>query len=74
MDPTATLDTVRTWPVEDQLELVFRLWDQISDAGWRPVPSPELLAELERRLAAHDADPRRALTWEQVVARVRRPK
>ncbi|WP_072022314.1 addiction module protein [Zavarzinella formosa] len=37
-------------------------------------PSPELLIELHRRLAAYDADPSRALTWEQVVAKVTRTK
>ncbi len=68
MDATTTLDTIRAWPVEEQVELAFRLWDQIADAGWRPTPSAELLAELQRRLAAHAADPGRALTWEQVVA------
>ncbi len=71
MDPTTTLEAVRAWPVQDQVELAFRLWDQALDAGWRPDPSPELLAELHRRLAAHAADPGRALTWEQVVARAR---
>lgn len=74
MDAAATLDTVRAWPVDDQLDLVFRLWDQIADAGLRPTPSPELLDELTRRLAAHDADPSRALTWDEVVAHVRRPR
>ncbi len=68
MDTTTTLDAIRSWPVADQLELVFRLWDQITDAGWQPSPNPELLAELHRRLAAYAADPTRALTWEQVVA------
>jgi putative addiction module component (TIGR02574 family) len=72
MDTTATLDAVRDWPVEDRLDLVFRLWDQIADAGWRPTPTPELLAELDRRLAAHAADPARVLTWEQVVASLRK--
>ena len=74
VDTTATLGTVRTWPVEEQLELVFRLWDQISDAGWRPSPSPELLAELQRRLALHAANPGRAMTWEQVVAHARQAR
>jgi putative addiction module component (TIGR02574 family) len=74
MNTAATLDTVRDWPVEDQLDLVFQLWDQIADAGWRPTPPPALLDELRRRLAAHDADPSRALTWEQVEAHVRRPR
>jgi putative addiction module component (TIGR02574 family) len=72
MSTADTLQAVGSWPVEDQLELVFRLWDQITDAGWRPTPSPELLAELDRRLAAHAADPSRVLTWEQVAAHVRR--
>jgi putative addiction module component (TIGR02574 family) len=70
VDATATLHAARGLPVEDQLDLVFRLWDQIVDAGWRPTPSPELLEELKQRLAAHDADPSRALTWEQVVERI----
>jgi putative addiction module component (TIGR02574 family) len=74
MNPTATLETVRDWPLEEQLELAFGLWDQIVDSGWQPNPSPELAAELERRLAAHTADPSRALTWEQVVAHARRPR
>lgn len=74
MHPTAAFDAVRGWPVEDQLDLVFRLWDQITDAGWRPTPSPELFAEFDRRLAAHAADPSRAMTWEQVVAHANQPR
>ncbi|MFO0799771.1 MAG: addiction module protein [Gemmataceae bacterium] len=74
MNATATLDTVRAWPLDDQLDLVFRLWDHIADDGWRPTPPPELLDELTRRLAAHDADPSRARTWEQVLAHVQRPR
>jgi putative addiction module component (TIGR02574 family) len=74
VNPTATLETIRTWPVADQLDLVFQLWDRIIDAGWQPTPTPELLAELDRRLAAHEANPGRVLTWEQVVAHVRRAR
>lgn len=56
MDVTATLDAVAAWPVDDQLDLVFRLWDRIVDSGWRPTPDAALLEELGRRLAAHDAE------------------
>ena len=38
MNATSTLDALRDWPVEDQLALVFRMWDQIVDSGWQPVP------------------------------------
>ena len=71
MDTTAALQTVGSWPVADQLELVFRLWDQINDAGRRPTPRPDLLAEIDRRLAAYEADPGRVLTWDELVTHVR---
>ncbi|MCI0460958.1 MAG: addiction module protein [Gemmataceae bacterium] len=74
MDPTTTLQAVQAWPVEEQLEFLFRAWDQVIDSGWQPEVTEELRAELDRRLAAHQADPSNVLTWEQVVARVRRPR
>ncbi len=72
MDPTMTVQAVREWPVEDRLELVFRLWDQLVEDGWRPEPDEDLNAELDRRLAAHEADPTNVRTWEQVLQRVRK--
>ena len=74
MDPTTALQAVQAWPVEEQLEFLFRAWDQILDSGWQPEPTEELRAELDRRLAAHEADPGNVLTWEQVLAHVRRPR
>ncbi len=74
MDPVATLQAVRAWPVEDRLDFVFGLWDQLVEDGWRPEPTDELLAELDRRLAAHEANPGNVRTWEQVLERVRKPR
>jgi putative addiction module component (TIGR02574 family) len=74
MDPTMTVQAVREWPVEDRLELVFRLWDQLVEDGWLPEPDEDLNAELDRRLAAHEADPTNVRTWEQVLQRVRKPQ
>jgi putative addiction module component (TIGR02574 family) len=74
MDTTTTLQAVRAWPVEDRLELVFRLWDQLVEDGWQPEPTDELAAELDRRSAAHDANPGNIRTWEQVLERLRRPQ
>ena len=74
MDATATLQATRQWPVEDRLNLVFSLWDQLVEDGWQPEPNDELIAELERRLAAHEANPTNVRTWEQVLARVRKPR
>lgn len=72
MDPKATLQAVREWPVEDRLALLFLLWDDLLADGWQPEPTDELIAELDRRIAAHEADPTNVRTWEQVQERVRR--
>jgi putative addiction module component (TIGR02574 family) len=74
MDPTTALQAVREWSVEDRLEFVFRLWDQLVEDGWQPEPTDDLSAELDRRLAAHAADPTNVRTWEQVLERVRKPR
>jgi len=74
MDPTPTLEAVREWPLEDRLELVFRLWDQLVEDHWQPEPTDDLLAELDRRLAAHEANPTDVRTWEQILERVRKPQ
>jgi putative addiction module component (TIGR02574 family) len=72
VDPTTVLQEVQAWPVQDQLDFVFQLWDQLVEGGWQPELTDDLRAELDRRLAAHESDPDNVLTWEQVLARVRR--
>jgi putative addiction module component (TIGR02574 family) len=71
MDPTTTLQALQAWPVEEQLEFLFRAWDQLIDNGWQPEVTEELRAELDRRLAAHEADPGNVLTWESVLFYIR---
>lgn len=73
MNLTTTLEEVQAWPVEDQMELVFRVWDQLVESGWQPEPTDDLKAELDRRLATSEANPDDVLTWEQVVGKVKRP-
>ena len=65
---------MQTWPVDQQLDFLFQAWDQLVDSGWQPELTEEMRAELDRRLAAHEANPDNTLTWEQVLARVRRPR
>jgi putative addiction module component (TIGR02574 family) len=74
VDRTTALQEIQSWPVEEQLDLVFRLWDQLVEGGWQPELTDELKAELDRRLASYEANPENVLTWEQIVARVRRPQ
>jgi putative addiction module component (TIGR02574 family) len=58
--------------VEVQFEFVFQLWDHLVEDGWQPEPTDDLAAELDRRLAAHEANPSNVRTWEQVVARAKK--
>ena len=50
--------------VDERLALIEALWDSL-DAQTLPV-SEDLRAELDRRLAEHDANPQSAVPWETV--------
>jgi putative addiction module component (TIGR02574 family) len=55
--------------VEDRLALVQEIWDSI-EADLERMPLTEAQQrELERRLAAHAADPSNVISWEEVKAR-----
>ena len=54
-----------------RLELIGLLWDSLPDDA--PFTPPDWhLRELERRIAAADADPGAAEPWEAVLARLSR--
>jgi putative addiction module component (TIGR02574 family) len=74
VDTQATLKAAQALPLPERLELLFRLWDQFLDEGWEPALSDDVLAELDRRWTKFQADPNSGLSWEQVVAHVRRPR
>jgi len=74
VDQQAIWQAVQAWPVEEQLKFVHRLWDHIVDSGWQPELSDELKAELDRRWANFQANPDSGLSWEQVVAHVKRQR
>jgi len=70
MSTAATLEEIGTWNESDQLELVFEVWDRLLDKGWNPTMTPEL----ERRIAAYEANPEAVYTWDEVLAHIRRPR
>jgi len=61
---------IRGLPVADRLDLVERIWDSIAEDGVGFEPTEAQRAELDRRLAAHDADPDRGSAWEDVKQRL----
>jgi putative addiction module component (TIGR02574 family) len=57
----------RSLPISERIELVEDIWDSIAqDAADAVQLSPENRAELQRRLAAHRADPTSSLPWDAV--------
>ena len=57
---------------DERILYVQDLWDRIAEEPERVPVSAEMKAELDRRLAAHLADPSTAIPWEQVKAELLR--
>ena len=66
--PPFDFEALRRLSIDERLQLVEDLWDTIAqEAPDEALPlTPELAAELDRRIAEHDADPDSAIPWEQV--------
>jgi putative addiction module component (TIGR02574 family) len=74
MERTAVFQEITSWPVEDRLDLIERVWDDLVDTGWQPPLTDAQRAELDRRLEAAQANPDDVVTWEEIVNHVRRPR
>ena len=70
MDVNTVLREVETWSLEHQVQLAEELWDRIEGQGYEPELTAEQKAELDRRLAAYQADPQAGSSWEEVKARL----
>lgn len=61
---------IKQLSIAERLDLIGVLWDSIPEDQ---IPIPEWhQQELERRLAAADADPSEAIPWEEVRQRLRK--
>ncbi len=56
---------------EDRLSLAQQLWESIAEEVKRLPLTREQQQEVDRRLAAHRANPQAAIPWEQVEAEAR---
>ena len=57
--------------VVDRLALVQQIWDSIAEEVERLPLTEAQRQELDRRLAAHKANPQAAIPWEQVESEAR---
>ena len=74
MDLKAVLSEVRSWPVEDRLQLVEEIWQGLGEVGDASELTEDLKAVLDRRLDALDANPDDVTTWEEIKEYVRRAR
>lgn len=72
MSESLSAVTIKGLSVAERLDLISELWDSIPDS-LDELPIPEWhREELERRLAAADADPDAAIPWKEVRQRLRK--
>lgn len=67
-------EALRRLSVQERLQLIGDLWDTVADeAPEQAVPlTPELAAELDRRLVEYEANPTESIPWGQVREQILR--
>ena len=69
MDFSATLAQISDWTLPDRIRLVQAVLDGIAEEQESPELTDELKREIDRRLAALDANPDDVVPWDEVYAR-----
>ena len=70
MNVDQTITELSSLPVVERVRVVQAIWDSLpgdADLG----VSPEQQVELDRRLAAHDADPDSSISREELLRRLK---
>jgi putative addiction module component (TIGR02574 family) len=65
MEFQAVLDAVRAWPVDERVRLVDQIQDELETHADNVILTDDQTKEVERRIAAYDADPSIGIPWEQ---------
>jgi len=61
---------IRSLPISERVHLVEQIWDSIAEDEQVFELTDSQKAELERRIAAHEASPDRGISWEEVRKRL----
>jgi putative addiction module component (TIGR02574 family) len=70
MSPTMQDLGIDRWSAADRLRLIGEIWDSLSSVEQAEIVESHR-EELDRRLAAADADPAAGKPWEEVRTRLR---
>lgn len=74
MNMTIVLREVEAWPPEQRLRLLEEVWSGLINEGLEPELTEAHKQELDRRIAAIEANPDDVITWEDVQRHLRRPR
>jgi putative addiction module component (TIGR02574 family) len=66
-----TPEAVRSMSIAERILLVEKIWDDIAEDAAALQLTEAQKQELDRRIAAIEADPNRGSSWEDVKARLR---
>ena len=66
MDLQTVLTQVDSWPIEDRLQLMERIWDRLLNEGYEPELTDAQKAEIDLRIAEDDAAPDDVVAWDEV--------
>lgn len=69
---STSIDELRKLPIPARLELVEELWDSIAADSKNLALTEAQAAELDRRLAAHDAAPQEGEAWSDLRDRLQK--
>ena len=72
MDLQTVLTAVESWPAEDRLRLIERVWDGLAATSEAGALTEAQKSDLQRRLDAYRANPKAGSSWEEVKARLQR--
>lgn len=65
---TNILETAKSLPLPQLIELAEALWERIIQDGYEPEVTAAQAEELDRRMAAHEKNPDDFVAWETVKA------
>ncbi len=68
MNATEILEAAKNLPQAERIKLAQDFWEIIVEDGYDPELTPEQAAELDRRLAEFEQNPRAGIPWKQVEA------
>ena len=70
MSATEIIEQMRSLPADQKREVLEQIWTEFGgELGWvDPDLTPDQAAELDRRLADFEKNPREGIPWEQVQA------